>query len=104
MNQFALIAGAWPVGLTLACELTHYRVPIRIVDKAPHRTNKSKAIALWSRTLELLDRDATGSAPFVEAGFKVDAGWPRGRLPARFILYAASDLGGQDSNAPEKKS
>jgi hypothetical protein len=27
---------------------------------------------LWSRTLELLDRGDQGSAPFAEAGFKVD--------------------------------
>jgi 2-polyprenyl-6-methoxyphenol hydroxylase-like FAD-dependent oxidoreductase len=64
-----LARGPW--GLTLACELTRYRVPVRIVDKAPQRTDKSKAIVIWSRTLELLDRGDRGSAPFVEAGFKV---------------------------------
>jgi 2-polyprenyl-6-methoxyphenol hydroxylase-like FAD-dependent oxidoreductase len=73
MNASTLIVGAGPVGLTLACELTRYRVPVRIVDKAARRTDKSKAIVLWSRTLELLDRGDQGSAPFVEAGFKVDA-------------------------------
>jgi 2-polyprenyl-6-methoxyphenol hydroxylase-like FAD-dependent oxidoreductase len=73
MNTSTLIVGAGPVGLTLACELTRYRVPVRIVDKAAQRTDKSKAIVLWSRTLELLDRGDRGSAPFVEAGFKVDA-------------------------------
>jgi hypothetical protein len=72
MNTSTLIVGAGPVGLTLACELTRYRVPVRIVDKAPQRTDKSKAIVLWSRTLELLDRGDQGSEPFVEAGFKVD--------------------------------
>ena len=65
MNPSVLIVGAGPVGLTLACELTRYRVPVRIVDMAPQRADKSKAIVLWSRTLELLDRDvdAIGSAP-----------------------------------------
>jgi 2-polyprenyl-6-methoxyphenol hydroxylase-like FAD-dependent oxidoreductase len=71
MNTPVLIVGAGPVGLTLACELTRYQVPVRIVDKAPQRTDKSKALVLWSRTLELLDRGDHGSAPFVEAGFKV---------------------------------
>jgi 2-polyprenyl-6-methoxyphenol hydroxylase-like FAD-dependent oxidoreductase len=71
MNTPVLIVGAGPVGLTLACELTRYQVPVRIVDKAPQRTDKSKAIVIWSRTLELLDRGDQGSAPFVEAGFKV---------------------------------
>ena len=73
MNTSTLIVGAGPVGLTLACELTRYRVPVRIVDKAPQRTDKSKAIVLWARTLELLDRGESGVAPFIEAGFKVDA-------------------------------
>ncbi len=72
MNASVLIVGAGPVGLTLACELTRYRVPVRIVDKAAQRTDKSKALVLWSRTLELLDRGDRGSQPFVEAGFKVD--------------------------------
>ncbi len=72
MTASTLIIGAGPVGLMLACELTRYGVPVRIVDKAPQRTDKSKAIVLWSRTLELLDRGDRGSAPFVEAGFKVD--------------------------------
>jgi 2-polyprenyl-6-methoxyphenol hydroxylase-like FAD-dependent oxidoreductase len=73
MTASVLIVGAGPVGLTLACELTRYRVPVRIVDKAAQRTDKSKALVLWSRTLELLDRGDTGAASFVEAGFKVDA-------------------------------
>jgi 2-polyprenyl-6-methoxyphenol hydroxylase-like FAD-dependent oxidoreductase len=72
MNTSVLIVGAGPVGLTLACELTRYRIPVRIVDKAAQRTDKSKAIVIWSRTLELLDRGDRGSAPFVEAGFKVN--------------------------------
>src|ERR1700729_1807854 len=71
MNTPVLIVGAGPVGLTLACELTRYGIPVRIVDKATQRTDKSKALVLWSRTLELLDRGDQGSAPFVEAGFKV---------------------------------
>jgi heterodisulfide reductase subunit A-like polyferredoxin len=63
MNPSVLIVGAGPVGLTLACELTRYRVPVRIVDKTSQRTDKSKAIVLWSRTLELLDRGDRGSSP-----------------------------------------
>ncbi|HEY5206170.1 MAG TPA: FAD-dependent monooxygenase [Roseiarcus sp.] len=56
MSTSVLIVGAGPVGLTLACELTRYKIPARIVDKAAQRTDKSKALVLWSRTLELLDR------------------------------------------------
>jgi 2-polyprenyl-6-methoxyphenol hydroxylase-like FAD-dependent oxidoreductase len=68
-----LIIGAGPVGLTLAIELTRYGIPLRIVEKASQRTDKSKALVLWSRTLELLDRQPGGSASFIEAGFKATA-------------------------------
>jgi 2-polyprenyl-6-methoxyphenol hydroxylase-like FAD-dependent oxidoreductase len=64
-----LVVGAGPVGMTLASELARYGVPVRIVDKAAQRTDKSKALVVWSRTLELLDRGG-GAAPFVDAGFK----------------------------------
>src|ERR1700760_1381178 len=67
-----LIVGAGPVGMTLASELARYGVPVRVIDKAPQRTDKSKALVVWSRTLELLDRGG-GSAPFVDAGFKAAA-------------------------------
>jgi 2-polyprenyl-6-methoxyphenol hydroxylase-like FAD-dependent oxidoreductase len=67
-----LIIGAGPVGMTLGSELARYGVPIRIIDKAAQRTDKSKALVLWSRTLELLDRGG-GAAPFIDAGFKAVA-------------------------------
>ncbi len=72
MVKPVLIVGAGPVGMTMASELARYGVAVRIVDKAAQRTDKSKALVVWSRTLELLDRGG-GSAPFVDAGFKVDA-------------------------------
>ena len=55
-NVNVLVAGAGPVGLTLANELTRYGVSVRIVDKAAERTDKSKALVLWSRSLELFDQ------------------------------------------------
>ncbi|TDH60979.1 monooxygenase [Dankookia rubra] len=74
MTKPVLVAGAGPVGLTLACELARYGIPVRVVDKAAARTDKSKALVLWSRTLELLDRGGeAGAAPFVVAGFKAEA-------------------------------
>ena len=69
VTKLVLIIGAGPVGMTLASELARYGVTVRIVDKAAQRTDKSKALVIWSRTLELLDRGG-GSAPFVDAGFK----------------------------------
>src|ERR1700755_2742258 len=70
ISQKVLIIGAGPVGLTLAIELTRFGIPVRIVDKAAQRTDKSKALVLWTRTLELLDRQPGGSTAFQEAGFK----------------------------------
>src|ERR1700727_1149902 len=73
MQRQVLVVGAGPVGLTMAAELARFGVSVRIVDKAAARTDKSKALVVWSRTLELLDRGPGGSAPFVDAGFKAYA-------------------------------
>ncbi len=72
MNASVLVVGAGPVGLTMAAELARYGVPVRIVDKAAQRTDKSKALVLWSRSLELIDRMGCGAA-FVAAGLRVTA-------------------------------
>ena len=53
ISQKVLIIGAGPVGLTLAIELTRFGIPVRIIEKAAQRTDKSKALVVWSRTLEL---------------------------------------------------
>jgi len=72
MTPQVLIVGAGPVGLTMAAELARYGVAVRIVDKAARRTDKSKALVLWSRTLELLDRAGCAGA-FVAVGLKAEA-------------------------------
>ena len=72
MRTATLIVGAGPVGLTMAIELARYGVPVRLIDKALARTDKSKAVVLWSRTLELLDR-AGCSPALIAAGLKVRA-------------------------------
>ncbi|HUN96692.1 MAG TPA: FAD-dependent monooxygenase, partial [Bradyrhizobium sp.] len=64
-----LIVGAGPVGLTMAAELSRFGVDVRIVDKSPHPTETSRALVIWSRTLELLDR-AGCTAAFLQAGLK----------------------------------
>ncbi len=56
----------------MAVELARFGVPMRIVDKAPCRSDKSKALVIWSRTLELIDRMGC-SASFLAAGCKVSA-------------------------------
>ncbi|MDD2705877.1 MAG: FAD-dependent monooxygenase [Acidocella sp.] len=72
MSEQVLIVGAGPVGLTMATELRRYGVPVRIIEKTTQRTDQSRALFLWSRTLELLDRLGAGEA-LVAAGRKVEA-------------------------------
>ena len=50
-----LIVGAGPVGLTAAAFLTHYGIPVRIIDKKLEATQTSNAVAIHARTMELLD-------------------------------------------------
>ena len=69
-NSNVLIVGAGPVGLAIAADLARYGVSVRLIEKTAERTDKSKALVLWSRTLELMDRmDCT--APFLTTGKKV---------------------------------
>jgi 2-polyprenyl-6-methoxyphenol hydroxylase-like FAD-dependent oxidoreductase len=62
-----LIVGAGPVGLTMAAELARYGVQVQIIDRSPHATETSKALVVWSRTLELMDRMSCTQA-FLDAG------------------------------------
>ncbi len=55
MGQVSIV-GAGPVGLTLAAELARYGVPVQIIDRSRHATETSKALVIWSRTLQLMDR------------------------------------------------
>jgi 2-polyprenyl-6-methoxyphenol hydroxylase-like FAD-dependent oxidoreductase len=72
MKTDVLIAGAGPVGLTMASELARYGLNVRLIDKNSERTDKSKALVLWARTLELMDRMGTECTQrFIEAGLKV---------------------------------
>ena len=64
-----LVVGAGPVGLTMAAELARYGLPVRIIDKSPKATQTSKALVVWSRTLELMDRMGC-TAGFLAAGLK----------------------------------
>ena len=64
-----LVIGAGPVGLTMAAEAARYGLSVRIIDKAPYATATSKALVIWSRTLELFDRMGCTEA-FLEAGIR----------------------------------
>ena len=49
-----LIAGAGPTGLTLAITLCQLGIKPRIIDKAAQSSTVSKALAVWSGSLEVL--------------------------------------------------
>jgi 2-polyprenyl-6-methoxyphenol hydroxylase-like FAD-dependent oxidoreductase len=66
----ALVVGAGPVGLTMAAELARHGVRCRIVDRSAVASDKSKALVLWPRSLELLDR-AGAVEPLLAAGLRV---------------------------------
>jgi 2-polyprenyl-6-methoxyphenol hydroxylase-like FAD-dependent oxidoreductase len=95
MKPQVLIIGAGPFGLTTAAELARYGVSVRIIDKAAQRTDKSKALVLWSRTLEMLDR-AGCTGGFVAAGNKVDAA----NIIADKTVVARIDISDVDSPYP----
>jgi len=67
-----LVIGAGPVGLTTALELTRRGLSCRIIDKSPVPSDKSKALGVHARTLEMLETMALADE-FVARGHKVHA-------------------------------
>ncbi len=55
-TQLVLIVGAGPTGLTAAMELSRMGIKVRIIDKAQSPSSTSRAIAVQSRTVELLQQ------------------------------------------------
>ncbi|GAA2987044.1 FAD-dependent monooxygenase [Actinokineospora diospyrosa] len=63
MNRPVLVVGAGPVGLATATELLRRGVPVRLIDKADQPSPLTKALGVWPRTVEILDRlGADGAA------------------------------------------
>jgi 2-polyprenyl-6-methoxyphenol hydroxylase-like FAD-dependent oxidoreductase len=50
-----LIVGAGPTGLMLACELQRHGVACRVIEKTEVPSDKSRALVLHARTLEILE-------------------------------------------------
>ena len=50
-----LVVGAGPTGLTMASELTRHGLQCRIIDKKDGITDKTKALTLQSRTMEVFE-------------------------------------------------
>lgn len=51
-----LVVGAGPAGMALSMELSIQGAQFRVVEKAPERSDKSRALVLHSRTLEVMNR------------------------------------------------
>lgn len=51
-----LIVGAGPTGLMLACQLSRFGIPFRIIEKREGTTTQSRALAIQSRTLEIFEQ------------------------------------------------
>jgi len=51
-----LVVGGGPTGLVMACELAARGVRCRVVDKAPERSDKSRALVVHARSLELFQK------------------------------------------------
>lgn len=68
-----LVVGAGPVGLAAAWALARHGASVRVIEREKARSGTSRALLLWSRTLEVLDAldAAGGAAPFVAAAHRL---------------------------------
>lgn len=85
-----LIVGAGPVGLTLALACKKLGVPFRLIDRLAAPSGLSKALAIWSGTMETLD--LLGLAGQVRAAGISSGGMRIGR-GRRTLLEVPADLG-----------
>jgi 2-polyprenyl-6-methoxyphenol hydroxylase-like FAD-dependent oxidoreductase len=87
----ALVVGAGPVGLALAAHLHHHGLPCRLIDKAPAPSDKSRALVLWGRSLEMLD-DLGLVDNFLAAGMLINGARLYGG--SRLLVNIASEPAG----------
>jgi 2-polyprenyl-6-methoxyphenol hydroxylase-like FAD-dependent oxidoreductase len=84
-----LIVGAGPVGLTAAAALTHHGMKCRIIEKAREPSDKSKALVVWCRTMELLDQMGLAEV-FIKTGMKINGGsmYANGKRLVHLVLVS----------------
>ncbi|MBI2743467.1 MAG: FAD-dependent monooxygenase [Chlamydiales bacterium] len=69
-SRVALIAGAGPTGLTLACELARRGIDLRLIEPLERRTMQSRALGIQPRTLETFQKMGI-IEPFLKHGLPV---------------------------------
>jgi 2-polyprenyl-6-methoxyphenol hydroxylase-like FAD-dependent oxidoreductase len=79
----------------MAAELSRFGVPVRIVEKEVQSAAQSRALFLWTRTLELLDRGGA-TAKLLDAGEKLSSS----NIYSGKKLIGQIDFGGIDSAYP----
>ena len=72
METSVLIVGAGPSGLVLALWLSHFDIPVRIIDKNTGPGTESRAIGIQARTLEFYQQMGFAQE-IVNKGIKADA-------------------------------
>jgi 2-polyprenyl-6-methoxyphenol hydroxylase-like FAD-dependent oxidoreductase len=72
MIDDVLVVGAGPTGLSLAITLRRFGVPVRIIDRLAEPATVSKALVVWSATLEAL-QGAGAVEEFLKAGRRLHA-------------------------------
>lgn len=92
-----LVAGAGPVGLTLACELRRHGVRCRIIDPNAGPTDQSRALALQARTLEVF-RDMGVIDGALARGKRVHG--LSGYADGRRVVHISLDLDDLDTRFP----
>jgi 2-polyprenyl-6-methoxyphenol hydroxylase-like FAD-dependent oxidoreductase len=95
----ALIVGAGPVGLTMACELLRHGVPCQVIEQneGPTPLTQSRALAIQARTLEALE-NVGATERIVSQGRKVHgiSAYHAGRR----IIHLTLDLDALDTHYP----
>lgn len=93
-----LVAGGGPSGLMMALELAERGIRCRIVDKLPERSDKSRALVVQARTMELFQRHGF-AAELLERGRKTVeiSAFVKGR-PA--FELSIGDIGVEDTPFP----
>ncbi len=72
MADDVLVVGGGPTGLSLAITLRRFGVPVRVIDRLPEPVTVSKALVVWSATLEVLQGDGAIDG-FLKAGRRLHA-------------------------------